>query len=306
MASARSVGKELKYADFTFTVKEAEAKQFDDLDIAIFSAGADTSRALAEEAASRGCIVIDNSSAFRMAEDVPLVIPEINPNALKDHKGIIANPNCSTAITLMGLAPLHVAFGLKRFFASTYQAVSGSGIEGLNELEQQVKAWTDDSPYEINVYPHPIAFNVIPHVDDFREDGYTKEEMKMLYESQKILQLPDLRVSTTCVRVPVMRAHSIAISAEFEREVDLEQARAAIEASDGVELMDDPGNNLYPTPLEYSEQLNCGVGRLRRDAALDNGLAFWVVGDQLWKGAALNAVQIAEEMVHMGLVKPGN
>ena len=297
LASARSVGKTIAHGDRTWTVAEATPEAFDGVDIAIFSAGAGVAKALAPEAVKRGCVVIDNSSAFRMDPEVPLIVPEINAAALVGHKGLIANPNCSTAITLMALAPLHRAFGLKRFFAATYQAVSGAGDAGIPELKASARAVLDEAPQpQPETFPHPIGFNVLPHVDVFLDDGYTKEEHKMANESRKILGLSDLKVSTTCVRVPVFRAHSVAISAEFERPVDLTAARAAIAAFPGVDIFDDPSRNHYPLPIAYSRKANCGVGRLRIDSALDNGLALWVVGDQLWKGAALNAIQIAEAL----------
>ncbi len=303
MASARSAGTPIEFGGKIHTVIEATPEAFEGLDFAIFSAGGDISRALAPEAVKRGCIVIDNSSAFRMNPEVPLVVPEINAHALKNHKGIIANPNCSTAIALMGLYPLHKAFGLKRFFASTYQAVSGTGAKAMAELKQQVFAWTKNEAIEHNVYPHQIAFNVLPHVDSFLDTGYTKEEMKMLNEGRKILELPELVATCTCVRVPVMRAHSISIDAEFERPVDLAVARKAIEDFSGAELKDDPANKIYPMPLDYQGKVKCGVGRIRKNIAFDNGLALWVAGDQLWKGAALNAIQIAEEMDRQGILK---
>ncbi len=301
-ASARSAGRGINYEDFTGLVEEAKPEIFDGLDIAIFSAGADISRKLAPEAVKRGCLVIDNSSAFRMDPSVPLVIPEINPETLRDHSGIVANPNCSTAIALMALYPLHREFGLKRFFASTYQAVSGTGAEAMRELEEQVRCHVAGKPLKCEVYPHQIAFNLLPQVDSFTEDGYTKEELKMVNEGRKIMSLPDLRASTTCVRVPVFRAHSIAINAEFERPCSVAKARTALEAFSGSEVVDDMDAQHYPMPIDYAEKVKCGIGRIRRDSALDNGLAFWVVGDQLWKGAALNAVQIAEAMLEQDLV----
>ena len=297
LASARSAGKEIRYGDQVYMIEEAVPEVFDGLDVALFSAGASISRTLAPEAAKRGCVVVDNSSAFRMDPSVPLIVPEINAGAAARHNGIIANPNCSTAITLMGLYPLHLAFGLKRFVACTYQAVSGSGVKGMEELEAQLRAWNTGETSAPAVYPHPIAFNLFPHVDAFLDDGYTKEELKMLNESRKILSMPTLAASTTCVRVPVMRAHAIALHAEFERPVDVAAARDAVAAFSGAELCDDPQNNRYPTPLQYSGEEKCGVGRLRIDSALENGLALFVVGDQLLKGAALNAVQIAEALL---------
>ncbi len=294
LASARSAGKEVTEGGRTWTIQEATPDAFSGLDMAIFSAGASISRELGPAAAERGCVVIDNSSAFRMDEGVPLVIPEINGKEASKHKGIIANPNCSTAIALMGLYPLHREFGLRRVIASTYQAVSGSGAEAIAELDAQVRAYVAGGESKPEVYPYPIAFNLLPHVDVFTEGGYTKEELKLLYESRKIMNLPSLRVSATCVRVPVFRAHSIAITAQFEHVIDLDQARRAISAFPGCDLVDDPANLRYPMPLDYAGQVNCGVGRLRMDSAMDNTLSFWVVGDQLWKGAALNAIQIAE------------
>lgn len=297
LASARSAGKTITYGDKTWTIKEAKPGAFDGLDYVIFSAGGSTSKALCHEAVKAGAVAIDNSSVFRMDDSVPLVVPEINAHHLDNHKGIIANPNCSTAIALMALHPLNKLFGLKRFFASTYQAVSGAGAVAMQELETQLRDWAAGSPIKSEIFPHQIAFNVIPQVDSFLDDGYTKEEYKMLNESRKILDMPALKASTTCVRVPVLRAHSIAINAEFERPVNVQTAREAIAAFEGSELRDDPANKVYPMPLDYSGKVRCGVGRLRVDTALDNGLSFWVVGDQLWKGAALNAVQIAEALI---------
>ncbi|MBO6102269.1 MAG: aspartate-semialdehyde dehydrogenase [Opitutales bacterium] len=294
LASARSAGKTVEHNGEKFTIKEAVPEIFEDLDIAIFSAGGGVSKALVPEAAKRGCVAIDNSSAFRMDPNVPLIVPEVNAEAIKGHKNIIANPNCTTAISLMALCPLHREFGLKRFFASTYQAVSGTGAKALMELENQVRQFANGEKIVSSVYPYQIAFNALPHIDVFQDNGYTKEEMKMLNESRKILSLPNLVCSTTCVRIPVMRAHSVAINAEFERPVDVEKAREVISKFPGAEVNDDPANLKYPMPLFYQRKEKCGVGRIRRDLAFENGLSFWVAGDQLWKGAALNAVQIAE------------
>ena len=301
MASARSAGKTLVVDDFSGVIEEATPEAFAGLDVAIFSAGASISKALAWAAAERGCVVIDNSSAFRQDERVPLVVPEVNAEAAREHQGVIANPNCSTAIALMGLTPLHRIFGLQRVIASTYQAVSGSGTGGIIELENQLRAWAagGEAPSPA-VYPYPIGFNLLPQVDVFQDNGYTKEEMKMLWEGRKILSLPALEVSCTCVRVPVLRAHSISVTAQFERPVDLAAAQQAIRDFPGVDLVDDPAQKLYPMPLTSAGRENCAVGRMRLDTALPNALSFWVVGDQLWKGAALNAVQIAE------LLFPGN
>jgi aspartate-semialdehyde dehydrogenase len=303
-ASARSAGKVIERGGKEYTVAEATPGIFDGLDVAFFSAGGTVTRALAPAAVKAGCLVLDKSSALRMDPNVPLVVPEINAHAIRRHQGIIASPNCSTAITRMGLYPLHRAFGLQRYFAATYQSVSGTGAEAVRELDAQVRAWAKGEPLPRKVYPHQIAFNVIPHIDSFAANGYTGEENKMMAESRKILELPELRVSSTCVRVPVVRAHSVAVDAEFERPVDLAAARAAVAAFPGAELIDEPATCAYPTPLAFSQQVKCGVGRLRLDTALDNGLAFWVSGDNLWKGAALNSIQIAEYMHREGLLQP--
>ncbi len=302
-ASARSAGKVVEYAGKKFTVEEAKLGAFAGVDVAFFAAGGSVTRALAPDAVKSGCLVIDKSSHYRMDPDVPLVIPEINPEGLRTHKGIIANPNCSTAVTLMALWPLHKAFGLKRYFASTYQSVSGTGAEAVRELEDQIQSYVKGAPLAKKVYPYQIAFNVIPQVDSFGPNGYTGEETKMMLESRKIMGLPDLKVSSTTVRVPVVRAHSVSVNAEFERPVSVEAAKAAIAAFSGAELVDDPAARLYPTPLDFSRKVKCGVGRIRIDTALDNGLALWVSGDNLWKGAALNAVQNAELMVREGLLR---
>jgi aspartate-semialdehyde dehydrogenase len=222
------------------------------------------------------------------------VIPEINPDDVKQHRGLIANPNCTAAVALMAIYPLHRAFGVLRVFAASYQAVSGSGARAIAELKEQVQASAEDRSPTAKVYPHPIAFNVLPHVDIFLESGYTKEEMKMQDEGRKIMHLPNFRASVTCVRVPVYRAHSVAVSAEFEKTVSVDEAREVLAKAPGLELVDEPHNNRYPMPLDVAGKDNCQVGRVRRDCALENGLAFWVSGDQLLKGAALNAVQIAE------------
>jgi aspartate-semialdehyde dehydrogenase len=303
-ASARSAGKIVEFHGKKLTIEEAKPGVFADVDVAFFAAGGSVTRALAPDAVKDGCLVIDKSSALRMEKDVPLVIPEINPEQLRAHKGIIANPNCSTAVTLMGLWPLHQRFGLKRYFAATYQSVSGTGAEAVRELEEQTQAYVKGQPIVHKVYPHQIAQNCIPQVDSFGADGYTGEETKMMLESRKIMGLPNLKVSATCVRVPVVRAHSIAVNAEFEKPVSIEAAREAIRAFAGAELVDDPANKKYPTPLDFAEKVKCGVGRLRVDTALENGLSFWVSGDNLWKGAALNAVQNAELMLREGWLKP--
>jgi aspartate-semialdehyde dehydrogenase len=297
MASARSAGRVVEVAGRKLTIVEAKPEAFDGLDLALFAAEGAIAKALAPEAVKRGCLVLDKSSAFRMSPEVPLVVPEINLAATRGHRGIIASPNCSTAVALMGLWPLHQLFGVKRAFFATYQSVSGTGTEAIDELEAQTQAYVKGAPLPRKVYPYQIAFNAIPQVDSFGADGYTGEETKMREESRKIMGLPALKISATCVRIPVVRAHSVAVNAEFERPVDLAQARAAIAAFAGAELVDDPANKLYPTPLDFSRKVKCGVGRLRVDTALENGLGFWVCGDNLWKGAALNSIQIAEAMI---------
>ena len=295
LASARSAGKTATFRGETIVIEELTHDSFKGVDIALFSAGGGISRDFAPSAAAAGAVVIDNSSAFRMDPDVPLVVPEVNPQAAAHRpRGIIANPNCTTIISLMALAPLHRAFGLRSIIASSYQAVSGSGAQGILELEEQVRAITTGSPFEPRVYPRQIAFNVIPQVDVFTDNGYTKEEMKMLHEGRKILDLPDLRVSCTCVRVPVYRSHSVSITASFAQAVEADSARAAYEGAKGIRVMDDPAQRLFPVPLDTTGKDDCLVGRIRRNLVLENALDLWVVGDQVRKGAALNAVQIAE------------
>jgi aspartate-semialdehyde dehydrogenase len=297
LASARSVGKKMEFRGQTHTVQELTAASFAGVEIALFSAGGSISKEFAPIAARAGCVVIDNSSAFRLDANVPLVIPEINPEDVKLHQGIIANPNCTTAITLMALYPLHRAFGCKRIFASSYQAVSGTGAKAIDELKRQVGEVVRGAHATKEVYPHQIAFNVLPHVDSFLPSGYTKEEMKMENEGRKIMHHPTFRASVTCVRVPVYRAHSVAVTAEFEKTPSVDAARTALRQAPGLQVIDDPAKNEYPLPLYLAEQYDCAVGRIRLDCAMENGLAFWVAGDQLLKGAALNAVQIAEELL---------
>ena len=319
IGSARSVGKSVQFCGDSIPLEKLDAGSFEKIDIAFFSAGGDVSRSYVPIACQADAIAIDKSSAFRMDPNVPLVIPEINADDVRLHRGIIANPNCTTTVMLMALHPLHKIFRLHRVFAATYQAVSGSGTRGVEELTRQTKTWAEencsrrpagdvketafdqpgsppsstdsDSP---TVFPHPIAFNLLPHVDSFLENGYTKEEVKMQDETRKIMHLPALRVSATCVRVPIYRAHSVAVTAEFERPISLEEAREVLSKAPGLELVDEPHSNRYPMPLSVAGKDNCQVGRMRVDCALENGLSFWVSGDQLLKGAALNAVQIAE------------
>jgi aspartate-semialdehyde dehydrogenase len=317
IGSERSTGKSIRFREESIPIEKMAGGSFDKIDIAFFSAGGDVSRMYVPVACQADAIAIDKSSAFRMEPHVPLVIPEINAEHLSRHRGVIANPNCTTTVMLMALYPLHRTFHVRRVFAASYQAVSGSGTRGVQELSRQTKQWAEDQEdcsrrpvgyaavttdrgrdasrsEAATVFPHPIAFNLLPHVDSFLESGYTKEESKMQDETRKIMHLPDVRVSATCVRVPVYRAHSVAVSAEFERPVSVEQAREVLSKAPGLELADEPHNNRYPMPLSVAGKDNCQVGRVRLDCAFDNGLAFWVAGDQLLKGAALNAVQIAE------------
>src|SRR3984885_976071 len=297
LASARSAGKQLKFQGRDITVADLTKDSFAGVDIALFSAGGGISREFVPLAAKAGCVVVDNSSAFRQNENVPLVIPEINAADVQWHHGIIANPNCTTALKLMALYPLHQAFGVKRIFASSYQAVSGAGAQAIAELKRQVGEIVSGKAVTKETFPHQIAFNVIPQVDSFLPNGYTKEEMKMENEGRKIMHHPDFHASVTCVRVPVYRSHSVAVNAEFLKPVSVEAARAVLKKAPGLDVVDEPENKKYPMPLFTSEKYNCEVGRIRLDCALDNGLCFWVSGDQLLKGAALNAVQIAEELV---------
>lgn len=294
LASARSAGKPLPFRGEEVRVEALGPSSFEGVDVALFSAGGGISREFAPFATQAGAVVVDNSSAFRMDPTVPLVVPEVNGEDVRGNRGIVANPNCTTAITLMALAPLHRAFGVRHVVASSYQAVSGTGAQAIEELRAQVAAVAEGRPVERKVYPHQIAFNVLPHVDAFLETGYTKEEMKMQNEGRKILHHPDFRASVTCVRVPVYRAHSVAVTAVFNGPVSVAAAREVLQKAPGLEVVDDPANNVYPMPLNVAGLDNCQVGRLRVDCALENALSFWVAGDQLLKGAALNAVQIAE------------
>jgi len=294
LASARSAGKTFKFRRQELAVHTLGVNSFEDIDLAFFSAGTAISLEYAPIAVQSGAIVIDNSSAHRMQAEVPLIVPEINGGDVAAHRGIIANPNCTTAIALMALYPLHRKFRVTRMFAASYQAVSGAGALAMEELRQQSKAIISGRAIEREVFPHQIAFNVIPQVDSFQDSGYTKEELKLQNEARRIMHLPSFKASVTCVRVPVFRAHCVAVNAEFQERVTLAEARQAISNFRGIELRDDPTDSVYPMPVNYAGEDVCAVGRLRIDSALENGLAFWVCGDQLLKGAALNAVQIAE------------
>lgn len=282
-------------------VKVACPEAFEGMDFAFFAGteGAKgASQTLGWEAVKRGCIVIDNGDDFRMDDRVPLVIPEINADALKNHQGFIANPNCSTIIALMPLAPLHRAAGIRRIVASTYQAVSGTGASAVRELDDQVRSWAQGQPPVSEVYPHQIAFNLLPAVGSFKDaSGESTEEIKMRKETHKILGDSSIRIGNTCVRVPVFNGHSIAINVEFKNPLSVEEARAALEKAPGVKVVDDPKNGVYPMPIEASGKYEVLVGRIRRDQSTDNGLVLWCAGDNIWKGAAQNAIQIAETLI---------
>lgn len=288
-------GKEISFMGEKLRVREAKKGAFAEMDAALFAVGAEASLALAPAAVSEGCVVVDNSSAFRMEKDVPLVVPEVNPGAVLRHKGIIANPNCSTVIALLPIKPLHDYAGVKRVIASTYQAVSGAGIAGLRELEAQTRDVLEGRAPEPKAFAHRIAFNLIPHIDFFEDNAYTHEEMKLVRESRKILDAPELMVNCTCVRVPVYCSHSESITIETERELTPEKARELLAKAPGVRVADDPARLLYPMPVDTSGQDLVFVGRIRRDISTDRpSLSFWCCGDQLRKGAATNAVQILE------------
>ncbi len=299
LASSRSAGKKLSYNGENITIKELTKDSFEGIDIALFSAGGSISEEFAQFAVKEGAIVIDNSSAFRMDKDVPLVVPEVNPEDAFKHNGIIANPNCSTIIMLVAVAPLHKAKNLKRLVASTYQATSGAGATGMQELEDQTKQILDGDDINPQAFAHRIAFNLIPHIDVFKDNGYTKEEMKMTHETRKMLHHPDLKVSCTCVRVPVMRAHSESLNLEFLEDITPAEAREILNNAKGVIVVDNPEAKQYPMPVDAAGKDDVLVGRIRQDDSRDDkkGLDIFVSGDQILKGAALNAVQIAELLV---------
>jgi len=299
IASERSEGLKIDSNGNSLTVRKLDNDCFEGIDIALFSAGATRSREFAHIAVSSGAVVIDNSSAFRMDIDVPLVIPEINPGAISEYRtrGIIANPNCTTAVTAMALKPIHDISRIRRVIATSFQAVSGAGAQAVSELEQQTRDWMDNKQIKPGVFPHQIAFNVIPHIDVFMENSYTKEEMKLHLESRKILGDKSMNLTATTVRVPVFRAHSVSVNLETERKITAEEAREAFNNFRGLRVVDNINNNEYPMPTTASGLDDCLVGRIREDYTVENGLCFWISGDQLRKGAALNAVQIAEELI---------
>ena len=293
-ASERSVGKTVAFRGDAVPIQRVEAGAFKGIEIAFCSAGSAQSRTIAPVLVAAGATVVDKSNAFRMDPQVPLVVPEINPHAVKTHRGIVASPNCTTIVTVMPLKPLHDAGRLSRVVATSYQAVSGAGVNGIEDLRQQTRAWARGEALVPKHFAHQIAFNLIPHIDAFADNGYTGEELKLVNEARKILEAPDLAISPTTVRVPVFTCHSVAVNAETEVPVGAERARGLFERFPGLRLWDDPSQQRYPMPLTVEGQDDCYVGRIRDDLSHPNALNFWVVGDQLRKGAATNAVQIAE------------
>lgn len=302
LATERSEGKHINFRGREYTVEKTTADSFAGMDIALFAGGA-ASLEFGPAAVAAGAVVIDNSSNYRYRDDIPLVVPEVNPEDVRWHQGIIANPNCSTIQMVVALKPLHDAAKIKRIVVSTYQAVSGAGLPGLEELQQQAGQVLRDEPITCSAFPHQIAFNVIPQIDVLQDNGYYKEEMKMVWETQKMFHDPDIRVACTAVRVPVFRSHSEAITIETERPLSPEQARELLSKAPGVVVIDEPEQRRYPMPVDSSDTDLVYVGRIRRDISADNGLMLWVVADQIRKGAATNAIQIAELLIKENLLK---
>ena len=305
LASDRSAGKKLFVTHREIEVEETVPESFKDIDIALFSAGAEISRYFSPIAAESGAVVIDNSSAFRMERNVPLVVPEVNPEDIKRHNGIIANPNCSTIQMVVALYPLHKVNPIKRIIVDTYQSVSGTGSAAVEELTAQAKQVLDGQTTIPHVYPHQIAFNVLPEIDVFLDNSYTKEEWKMVEETRKIMHAPDIAISATCVRVPVFTGHGEAIHVEFSQPMSTDKARRILAQAPGVKVLDDPLVSLYPHPWSAADTDEVFVGRIRQDVSQPNSLVMWVVADNLRKGAALNTIQIAEEMIKREWVHPG-
>lgn len=305
LASDRSAGKTLFVSHREIEVEETVPESFKDIDIALFSAGTDISRYFSPIAVHSGAVVVDNSSAFRMDPHVPLVVPEINPEDIGQHKGIIANPNCSTIQMVMALYPLHKVNPIKRIIVTTFQSVSGTGSAAVEELTTQSKQLLDGQDTTPHVYPHQIAFNTLPEIDVFLDNAYTKEEWKLVEETRKIMHAKDIAISATCVRAPVFIGHSEAITIEFSQAISPDEARRILAQAPGVKLLDDPAVSLYPQPWSAAGTDEVFVGRIRRDTSHPNGLVIWVVADNLRKGAALNTVQIAEEMIKRGWLHPG-
>jgi len=302
LASKRSAGEEVEFKGNKYVIEEATENSFENIDVVLCAAENYISEALSPAAVKAGAVVIDNSSAFRLNDDVPLVVPEVNAEDVKKHKGIIANPNCSTIIALTALNELNKYSKIKRMIVSTFQAVSGAGVNGIKELDQQIANISEGKPVEVKTFQYQIAYNVIPQIGDFDEVGYSQEEMKMQNEGRKIFHNPDLKVNCTCVRVPVYRSHSESITIETEKEITAEKAKELLAKADGVRLVDDLANRQYPMPLDTSNQDLIYVGRVRKDLSQDNSLVLWCCGDQVRKGAATNAVQIAEVLVKENLI----
>ncbi len=303
MASARSAGKKVQCKGEELTVVELTENSFEGVDIALFSAGGSTSEKFAPIAAKAGCVVVDNSSAWRMNDECPLVVPEVNPHDLDWHKGIIANPNCSTIQMMVALKPIHDEARIKRVVVSTYQAVSGTGQQAIEELENQVQRLMSGKPVVSDVYPHQIAFNCLPHIDVFMDNGYTKEEMKMVHETVKIMGDESIKVTATCVRVPVFYGHSESVNIETEQKLSADDVRALLAKSPGIVVEDYPEKKAYPMPVDAAGQDATFVGRIREDDTIENGLNMWIVSDNIRKGAALNTVQIAETLMERDLVR---
>jgi aspartate-semialdehyde dehydrogenase len=300
LASSRSVGRELTFRGRSIPVRELREDSFKGIDLALFSAGASVSRKFAPLSARDGCVVVDNSSAFRMDPKIPLVVPEVNAHALKSHPGIIANPNCSTIQMVVALKPIQDAVGIRRIVVTTFQAVSGTGKKAVDELEAQVRDLAEGRQPHCKVYPYPIAFNCLPHIGAFLDNGYTEEEMKMVNETRKIFEDPQIRVCATTVRVPVYYGHSESVAIETRKPISVEEVRGLLERAQGVTVVDRPKENAYPMPIHAAGKDDTFVGRIRRDESVENGLALWVVSDNIRKGAATNAVQIAEVLVERG------
>jgi aspartate-semialdehyde dehydrogenase len=303
LASPRSAGTTVEFRGEKLTVAAVDDRAFDGIDILLASAGGSTSRALAPQAAAAGALVIDNSSAFRMQADVPLVVPEVNPEAIATHRGIIANPNCTTILMCVAVYPLHRIRPIRRIIAATYQSASGAGARAMEEVRQQAIAILNDRTPPTESFPYPLAFNLFPHNTPINADGYCEEEMKMVNETRKIFNAPEIRVSATCIRVPVLRAHSEALNLEFDTPFPVADARAAISSAPGVQLVEDWEKNYFPMPIDASGKDDVLVGRIRQDLSHANGLELWLCGDQIRKGAALNAVQIAEEAIARNCLK---
>lgn len=301
LGTAANEGREVKFKDEILYTKEACEGAFEDVDIAFFCVEAEISKTLSPIAIKEGAVVIDNSSAFRMLDNIPLVVPEVNPESLKTHNGLIANPNCSTIQMLVPLKPIHDKYNIKRIVVSTYQAVSGTGKNAIDELNEQARDYVDKKEIKHSVYPYQILFNALPHIDAFIDTGYTKEEMKMVDETHKILD-KRIKVTSTTVRIPVFRGHSESVNIETELPFDIEEVKKLLECFSGIIVLDKPEEKLYPMPLFSKDTSDVFVGRIRRDFTVENGLNMWIVADNLRKGAALNAVQIAESLIKQGLV----